>query len=458
MADPALSSEPMERYGAIERAYCEERWMTVINDGQQLLGELASAAEASPVGLKERLQLLIGHAYLYGLGDRDSAEDFYQAVLGSDAEPTLRQIAEQGLQQCVLPVAAPASAEAEEETQPSPSGAVSTAEAEAAVWLEGTAGNSPQDPVLSPQLEAALAPDRTDASRPGPRDGRADAVVPPVAGGQAGILGWLAHDAPAASPDAAPLPVMPWLESGPAPASAPGTPSAAPQAFSGQEDVSAQEDSPIAGSSAPPSEATVEPSPQRREDAMAFKPETAASLQATAAAVAAAFGQQESSSSLASLSEVAERLVPEVVDEPELIEVYQADGRSREELLLAVEAEAPGETGLVATDIAPARPSFVDRRGSEEPLSEAGLVATDIASAQPSFEDRRGSEEPPSDVASGREDRLVEQPPALDPIEPEATTPSPVIPTGVSLFSGPPQPVAEEDSELLMGLLRVEMG
>lgn len=88
------------RYRAIEQAYVDDRWADVLEQGNALLSRLAT----NDLELRQRVQLLIAHTHLYGYGDRDRAEDLYRAVLGSEAEPTLRQIADQGLQQCNLPL------------------------------------------------------------------------------------------------------------------------------------------------------------------------------------------------------------------------------------------------------------------------------------------------------------------------------------------------------------------
>ncbi|MCP9886971.1 hypothetical protein KBY96_03350 [Cyanobium sp. ATX 6A2] len=86
-----------QRYATIERLYSEREWPQVEALSKALLGELP-ADPADPVRL--RLQLLLGHTRLYGLGAVGDARDHYQAVLDNCNETTLREIAEQGLQQC----------------------------------------------------------------------------------------------------------------------------------------------------------------------------------------------------------------------------------------------------------------------------------------------------------------------------------------------------------------------
>ncbi|MEB3331393.1 MAG: hypothetical protein VKI83_02725 [Synechococcaceae cyanobacterium] len=103
MADPGPDSFS-SRYTEIDKAYRDQRWATVLEQGELLLRELANAGDSRLPGLRERIQLLMAHAHLYGYGDPEAAEDLYGAVLTSKAETSLRQIAEQGLQRCELPL------------------------------------------------------------------------------------------------------------------------------------------------------------------------------------------------------------------------------------------------------------------------------------------------------------------------------------------------------------------
>ena len=86
-----------QRYATIERLYSEREWPQVEALSETLLGELP-ADPADPVRL--RLQLLLGHTRLYGMGAVADARGHYQTVLENCNETTLREIAEQGLQQC----------------------------------------------------------------------------------------------------------------------------------------------------------------------------------------------------------------------------------------------------------------------------------------------------------------------------------------------------------------------
>lgn len=100
MAESAAAGDPTQLYTAIEKAYCEDRWSDVLEQGERLLARLPS----DDLGLRQRLQLLMAHTFLYGFGDRKSAAGLYSAVEASQAESALRQIAAQGLQQCDVPV------------------------------------------------------------------------------------------------------------------------------------------------------------------------------------------------------------------------------------------------------------------------------------------------------------------------------------------------------------------
>jgi hypothetical protein len=107
MAEFADPSDLSGRYAAIEQAYCEDRWSDVLGWGQSLLQEVSEGKDATSLGLRQRVQLLMAHTHLYGFGDRDAAESLYRTVLEGSAEPALRRGAEEGLLQCDLPVRPP---------------------------------------------------------------------------------------------------------------------------------------------------------------------------------------------------------------------------------------------------------------------------------------------------------------------------------------------------------------
>lgn len=95
----AERSPQQQDYAAIELLYSEGRWLEVVQRGEALLADLTPPQPS----LQARLNLLIGHALLYGLGDRSAAELRYRAVQQKVGEPLLREIAEQGLVRCAEP-------------------------------------------------------------------------------------------------------------------------------------------------------------------------------------------------------------------------------------------------------------------------------------------------------------------------------------------------------------------
>jgi len=144
------SSDSHRRYEFIEKAYCEARWATVLESGTVLLRELSEAEDPLELaGLAHRLRLLMAHTLLHGYGDRDAAEDLYESVRKSNAEASLRQIAADGLDQCHKPLSSTFVAEEDDEDDNSP--------AEPGLFLPET-----ENPVLEeaapPGEEAQAAP------------------------------------------------------------------------------------------------------------------------------------------------------------------------------------------------------------------------------------------------------------------------------------------------------------
>ncbi|EDY38622.1 conserved hypothetical protein [Cyanobium sp. PCC 7001] len=86
-----------QRYATIERLYSERQWPQVEALCESLLIDLPDSP-ADPV--RQRVILLLGHTRLYGMGDVESARGYYHALLRTEADNTLRQIADQGLQHC----------------------------------------------------------------------------------------------------------------------------------------------------------------------------------------------------------------------------------------------------------------------------------------------------------------------------------------------------------------------
>ena len=87
-----------QRYSEIELAYGERRWPEVESLSHQLLIDLPDEPSHP---LRQRVVLLLGHTRLYGMGDVPAARRHYEALLRNGLDSTLREIAEQGLRQCV---------------------------------------------------------------------------------------------------------------------------------------------------------------------------------------------------------------------------------------------------------------------------------------------------------------------------------------------------------------------
>ena len=139
-----------QRYEAIERVYSERKWDVVIRLSEELMLELPGESE-DPV--RQRLQLLLGHTYLYGYEDRATATGFYNRVRAATSERVLREIADQGLAQCAsqvteqtpTPTSSPSGRESLEPSggqafpfsaKPIPDGARATGAMPAMPWME----------------------------------------------------------------------------------------------------------------------------------------------------------------------------------------------------------------------------------------------------------------------------------------------------------------------------------
>jgi hypothetical protein len=299
MPEPADPRQPSERYGAIESAYCDDHWGDVISQGQALLDDLSRQdPQAAPEGLRERLQLLMAHAYLYGFGDRPTAEDLYGTVLRSRAEASLRLFAEQGLRQCdtPLPTRSTGNEAAAASAIPLPLAVPATRRPPDRPHL--AAEDLPQP--IAPSLE--LESSRDEAEPEALRELPPTAIeVPPAPDLSAGTP--RTHAVPI-------LPVMPWLESRAVP------------------------DPPL-------------------EAASPAQPITAAAPGPEAQPLTAA---QETNAPIDSL-------IPEVIEEPELIEVHQADPRLAEDLELTIK-----------DDLLPASPPQGAAMEEEDPDLLQGLL------------------------------------------------------------------------------------
>ena len=158
MAPSPQANDPGERYAELERAYTEDRWPDVLEQGGQLIADLSNDPVAAD--LASRAHLLLGHAHLYGLRDPAAALPHYLALLAGPADPDLRRIAEDALPYCQSTVE-PAAAAADEAT----AGAVAldSGSSEAAAGLFTTATATATDATTaaaaaSPMAAQELAP------------------------------------------------------------------------------------------------------------------------------------------------------------------------------------------------------------------------------------------------------------------------------------------------------------
>lgn len=276
-------NDAAQRYAVIEQAYSKEDWAMVLRDGGELLQEIKQSGSPQFLGLRMRLQLLLGHTHLYGFADKRAAAEFYAAVASQSKEASLAKIAQQGLKQCN--VSAPAAAEPQPETQTSPT-------------PEATRGQ--------PAAATATSPLTTSPKAASPFTGPAPATP----------------DTPATAKAASPA--APWLTAM-TPGSTPtpeATTTATPAPFMGEAGATPASETPLAE------------------------------------------GKVKGGEPATPWSE--ESLIPEVVEEPELIELHQADPALAEELELTLTLQEP--------DPAQTSPAPVDAKEDEELLRGLLLV------------------------------------------------------------------------------------
>lgn len=171
------ANEAAQRYAVIEQAYSKENWAAVLQHGEELLGLLKTTDNPQLVGLKMRLQLLLGHTQLYGYADKTAASGYYGAVAELSSEAALTKIAAQGLKQCAIEdaPAEPATVAAVTEVVTPPTGAPTVAPEQAssgpaAPWLTQT--QTPASPAPAAAVAAGVlevlptepAPDATPAA------------------------------------------------------------------------------------------------------------------------------------------------------------------------------------------------------------------------------------------------------------------------------------------------------
>ncbi|MFZ0408113.1 MAG: hypothetical protein WAM11_08405 [Cyanobium sp.] len=415
MAEPADQSHLTEQYAAIEKAYCADQWGDVIDQGRNLLQEIPHSSGSVPEGLKERVQLLMAHAHLYGFNERDAAEDLYGAVLHSQAEIALRQIAEQGLQQCGAPrQVTAAQAEPDGNTGPSPGPGV------AAASDVVSAPDSPARAQAATGTEPAPSGSEPAAKSGSGASGSA-AAAPATANAAAATPATL--NPPGADAAATSSLAMPWLVAGDALAgggASPETPSAP---------------TPWATATTPRATAATTPAP-------------AAPLEPVPPQPPAAAGEAVSPAQERSVQETT--LIPEVVEEPELLEVHQADPTLAEELELTLLEPELTDDGSASLRTA-------------SPLASAAILATPATDA--------AAMERPEETLAQQQPQAIQQ--RLEeaesipwqqrqPAPGEAQNPLPLsrdaggLSEGMEpiceLFRHPPASVEAEDQDLLLGL------
>ncbi len=151
---PGSTDPLLERYQAIEQAYCAGVWSTVLDQGRNLMRDLRGQPGETSEPLRQRLLLLLGHTHLHGFADPEAAGECYAAVLSGNPEAELRPIAEEGMRACrpiAPPQVLPVPAASEEDAQQGAAAAMP--------WLETT-------PPAVRAVPAAATADRSAAPAP----------------------------------------------------------------------------------------------------------------------------------------------------------------------------------------------------------------------------------------------------------------------------------------------------
>jgi hypothetical protein len=178
-----LDADFQQRYLSAERAYGEGNYPQAKDLSTTLLDELNTAeaegrSDEALTAWRAVLALLLGHIEFHGFQDPTAAEAHYQRVLSCQPPETLRELAEQGLERClVLTSEATVPLVASEshgndlvrdpflETSPSLNqAAVETPAPSATPWLDGTSINV--EPAAAP--EPGLDPTEQEAVKPEP--------------------------------------------------------------------------------------------------------------------------------------------------------------------------------------------------------------------------------------------------------------------------------------------------
>lgn len=139
---------------------------------QELLPRIPSGSDDQ---LDLRLQLLIGHTFLYGLGLPQKALPCYEQVLRLSYDPTYRELAEQGVTLCRQ--AGAGLLETETSSATGPATAAGSAAATTVANPDATAGSGPSPGAAVPWLEdlSSLGTDPAGSTSPQAQPGGATA-------------------------------------------------------------------------------------------------------------------------------------------------------------------------------------------------------------------------------------------------------------------------------------------
>ena len=101
-----MNADFQEQYVAAEQAYSASEFDKADELARPLLGQLeplpASGAERdATLAWRAFVALLLGHIHLYGKDDVSQSADFYRLVLASEPPDTLRELAQQGLNEAL---------------------------------------------------------------------------------------------------------------------------------------------------------------------------------------------------------------------------------------------------------------------------------------------------------------------------------------------------------------------
>ncbi|NBS26826.1 MAG: hypothetical protein EBS81_11035 [Gammaproteobacteria bacterium] len=96
-----MSTESAATYKEIEKAYGEGDFDRALDIAKELAQELSkNQAKANEDSISDRLLLITGHIYLYGLNQPKEAQAMYEAVLANNTNPSLSELAKASLNTC----------------------------------------------------------------------------------------------------------------------------------------------------------------------------------------------------------------------------------------------------------------------------------------------------------------------------------------------------------------------